>query len=185
MTLDNTGNPVIAGLLTQDGVNCRIAARWNGHAWVAGDCVIQWNGNNPIFSGTECGFYPSAYNHALTPLVTTNPNCTSNKGCYEVALTSPVNGETKRQSLIGFPFFRPTSWADVRFEVNGFAYSPSEAETNNFATKTLWKYNGSTYETYDDVTPGLTGKLSKMEGFWVRLLPGSTGKNVKLLIPLS
>lgn len=117
--------------------------------------------------------------------VTNNPNCTSPKGCYEVALTSTVSGETKRNNMIGFPFFRRTSWANVRFEVGTTSYKPHEAEASNIAAKTLWKYNGSTYETYDDVTPGLIGELSKMEGFWVRLLPNSTGKTVKLLLPLS
>jgi hypothetical protein len=122
-----------------------------------------------------------------TPVVSqaTNPNCTSSKGCYEVTLTSPVAGEASRANLVGFPFFRPASWANVRFEINGTAYTPSNADTGNFAAKTLWKYNGSGYQTFDDVTLGSVGTLSKMEGFWVKLLPASIGKTVKLLLPLS
>jgi len=122
-----------------------------------------------------------------TPVVsqTTNPNCTSSKGCYEVTLTPPVSGETSRANLVGFPFFRPASWANVRFQVGSTAYTPSAAETGNFAAKTLWKYNGSSYQTFDDVTLGSVGTLSKMEGFWVKLLPASIGQTVKLLLPLS
>jgi hypothetical protein len=63
-----------------------------------------------------------------TQVITSNTNCTSSKGCYEVTLTSPVNGEASRFNMVGYPFFRSASWADVRFEVNGAAYTPSAAQ---------------------------------------------------------
>jgi hypothetical protein len=65
-------------------------------------------------------------------LVTTNPNCRSTVGCYEITLTAPTSGVLYNQ--ISFPLPYPVGWWDVVVEVDGNAYTPSAA--NAFVNKT-------------------------------------------------
>lgn len=120
----------------------------------------------------------------------TNTHCTSSKGCYIVELTSPTSGSLYQ--LLGNPFINRVQWADVRFEVGGTvgdpatagtAYTPSAALTATIADKQFSTYDGSSYQTCDDVTGGCTAYVKPMQGFWIKLLSGSIGQTVKLLIP--
>jgi hypothetical protein len=126
----------------------------------------------------ESGTIPAT----ATPLVTTNANCPSTVGCYEIALTAPASG-ADRANLVSFPLPYPVLWSDVRFEVNGVADTPSEAQTADFARKTYYIWNGTSYASFDDSTAGLIGQLQPWQGIWVMVKPGASGKNPKLLIP--
>lgn len=112
-----------------------------------------------------------------------NPNCTSVKGCYIIDLTPPSTAGTSRYNLLGNPFINRVQWSAVRFEVAGVAYTPSAALTANLVDKQFATYNGSAYQTCDDVTGGCDAYIKPMQGFWVKLLAGSVGTTVKLLIP--
>lgn len=117
-----------------------------------------------------------------TPLTTGNANCPSPSGCFEVMLTPPDTNVSTRQNMAGHPFPFDVDWADVVVEVDGVAHTPSAADTAGLVSKTINKYNGSSYSPFDDTTPGMTGVLNTYDGFWVETLGGSAGKSVKLLI---
>ncbi len=117
--------------------------------------------------------------------VTLAQGCSDPEGCYEINLTPPENNETTRFNLVGHPGNVPVNWGGARFVVSGTVYSPNRAESNGYASKSIWKYNGNGYDTYDDNTPGMEGELNSHEGIWVQLLGDSSGETVKLLIPVN
>ncbi len=116
--------------------------------------------------------------------VTQSEGCAVAEGCYAIDLVLP-DSATTRYNMVGFPNNIDIDWSQARFLVNNtISYTPSEAETNSIASKMIWKWNGSSYDTYDDSTPGMLGTLSSHEGFWVQMLSGSFGEtSVQLLIP--
>lgn len=118
-----------------------------------------------------------------TPLVTANANCPSAGGCYELALVPDPAGATNRANLVSFPLPFPIGWWDARIEVDGVAYTPSAAELAGYVSKTYYVWNGSSYDSYDDVTAGATGMLQPWQGIWVMVLPNAVEHTVKLLIP--
>ncbi len=121
-----------------------------------------------------------------TPLVTSNNNCPSTAGCYEIPLFA-ASDSTARANLVNFPLPYPVGWWDVRVQVtaNGSTtvYTPSAAETAGYLQKTYYIWNGTSYDTFDDSTPGKLGVLQPWQSIWVKVLPGSSGKTVKLLVP--
>ncbi|MGX9727496.1 MAG: S8 family serine peptidase [Candidatus Electronema sp. VV] len=107
--------------------------------------------------------------------------------CFAIPLT-PSGADSWQ--IVGYPFTSPLNWADVRVATYDGAtwtqYTPSGAATANLMRKEYWRWNGSTYETKDDVTSGAVGVLQPQESFWVRILPGSSTLSAggfKLLIP--
>jgi hypothetical protein len=118
-----------------------------------------------------------------TPRDTTNSNCPSTNGCYEISLTAPEAGQPPRYNLISHVFSFEVNWEDVRYEVDGTVYTPGLAETAGFIEKEMWVYSGNGYDVYDDTTPGMEGTLVSQEGLWVAVLNGAAGKTVKLLVP--
>ena len=117
-----------------------------------------------------------------TPLITGNANCPSLAGCFEAMMMPPDTTGSTRQNMAGHPFPFDVNWADVIVEVDGVGYTPSAAETAGLVSKTIHKYNGSSYSPFDDITPAMQGVLTIHDGFWVETLGGSAGKTVKLLI---
>jgi hypothetical protein len=113
-----------------------------------------------------------------SPLISqvANPRCPSVNGCYELTLTSGINFYNMLGNALPFD----VDWADVRVDDGITAYSPSGAETENLMSKTFWIWNGSSYQTADDLTGGT---LRVMRSFFVKMLAGSSGKTLKLLIP--
>ncbi len=115
--------------------------------------------------------------------VTQEQGCASVNGCAAVQLGT-VSG-TSGYNLVGNPFPFDVDWAKVKVEVNVSGtptfYSPSAAETAGFLSKQIWIWNGTAYDTYDDVT--FIGNLLYFKSFWVKILPGASGKTVRLLIP--
>jgi len=120
-----------------------------------------------------------------TPVSISNPNCTSIKGCFEIELIPPGVAQPPLFNLIGHVFSSDIAWDSVRFEVDGVAYTPSQAEAAGFADKKMWLYNGNGYDVYDDATPGLEGTLVSQDGIWTAVHAGAAGKTVWLLIPAS
>ncbi len=64
-------------------------------------------------------------------------------------------------------------------------YSPSDAESAGYISKTYYSYNGSSYASYDDSTLGSLGTLQPQEAIWIRSLGSyaSAPDQLKLLIP--
>lgn len=123
-----------------------------------------------------------------------DPACTAIR-CVEIDLTSvsknfgapdndPNDGAGPfRYNMTGFVGNAPIDWADCRLIVDGTAYTPSAADTAEYANKQIWQYDAisGSYSTCDD-TMGVC-KLLPYEGFWIELQRLSKGKVVKLLIP--
>lgn len=117
-----------------------------------------------------------------TPTLTTgNSNCRSTVGCYEITLTAAPTGTGVLYNQISFPLPYPVAWWDVVVQVDGVPYTPSGA--NTYVNKTYWVWNGSSYKTYDDVTPGKIGILQPWQGLQVEVKAASRGHTVKLLFP--
>jgi len=137
------------------------------------------------------------------PAVTydTHPDCVASK-CVEIDLV-PVSldaNATLPDDLLGTGAYRnhlsgfvglkkPVDWADCRFIIDGQAYTPQEAEENNFASRQVWLYNphgsganNNGYTTCADNSPGGC-KLVPFKGFSVELHGPTKNKTVKLLIP--
>ncbi|MCW8925178.1 MAG: FG-GAP repeat protein, partial [Xanthomonadales bacterium] len=133
-----------------------------------------------IFS-YDGGFW-DAGNGGLTTF-TQDPACASPRGCFEIPLVNPADASSEHYNMVGHPGNIQTDWASVTVLVDGVPYTPYDAEANNFVSNTLWKYNGNGYDSYNDITPGMIGYLDTYDGFWVKVLGGSFGKTVKLLVP--
>ncbi len=108
--------------------------------------------------------------------------CMSTAGCYEITLTKPPTS-SGLYNLAGHPFAYDVDWADVRVVPNaGTAVTPSDAETAGSMSKTFHIWNGSSYDAYDDATPGMLGSLLANYGMWVKVKdPALT--SITLLIP--
>ncbi len=109
--------------------------------------------------------------------------------CFAIDLVIPPAGQN-RWNMVGHPLPYTVDWADVRIATfDGLfwtANSPSAAETKGFASKTYYSWNGSSYDPYDDSTPGSLGTLQPQDAIWVRSLSGSSildAGDLKLLIP--
>jgi len=122
----------------------------------------------------------------------TNSACTAGT-CVEIDLksvsldenTEDINGTGPyRYYMSGFTGKVPVDWADCRIIIDGTAFTPSDAETEDYISKTIWQYNssGDDYTTCDDTTPG-SCLLQPYKGFWIELHGPTKGKTVKLLIP--
>jgi hypothetical protein len=116
----------------------------------------------------------------------TSGTCASPTGCYEVSLTKPADSSSHRFVMVGHPGSRSANWSGVTLMVDGMAFTPYDAEFNNYLSKTIWKWNGASYDTWDDgTTPGMEGTLYSHEGFWVKVLGESFNASAapSLLIP--
>jgi hypothetical protein len=112
----------------------------------------------------------------------TKTGCMSTAGCYEITLTKPPTS-SGLYNLAGHPFAYDVDWADVRVVPNGgTAVTPSDAETAGAMSKTFHIWNGSSYDAYDDATPGMLGSLLADYGMWVKV-KDPTLTSITLLIP--
>lgn len=130
-----------------------------------------------------------------------HPDCVASK-CVEIDLV-PVSldsNATPPDDLLGTGPYRnhfsgfvglkkPVDWADCRFMIDDVAYTPKQAEDNNFASRQVWLYNpngsganNNGYTTCADNSPGGC-KLVPFKGFSVELRGPTKNKTVKLLIP--
>ena len=84
-----------------------------------------------------------------------------------------------RWNLVGHPFVVEIPWADSRFvDASGTEWTPSEAEAQGVASKSMYTWNGSAYQTWDDVTPGMLGTLGVFEGQWVKAFATATALRI-------
>ncbi|MCU7958938.1 MAG: hypothetical protein KZQ58_02865 [gamma proteobacterium symbiont of Bathyaustriella thionipta] len=114
--------------------------------------------------------------------VQVSADCTSPQGCYELPLSGNASA-LKR--MLGNPLPSQVAWAEVRLQVAGDAnspYTPTEAQAAGLMSNTYWTYNGNGYDSFEDAGPN-PGILSAAAGFWVEVLPASSGKDMKLLMP--
>ncbi len=97
-------------------------------------------------------------------------------GCFSESLTGSPAG---RWNMIGHPMAYTVNWADVRFvDDSGNEWTPSQAEAHGVASKNLYTWNGSAYQTWDDVTPGMLGTLGVFEGQWVKAYSTATALRI-------
>ncbi len=153
------------------------------------ESYIALNLNSSIFQGV--GYWlksisgsniPWDVDGVVTPVVN-SAACPSSHGCFEIPLIAPASAGLNRKNMIGHPFPDTVPWADVRIVVGTNVYTPAQAAANNILTNTIWKFNGSSYDAYDDATPGQIGMLNAYDGFWVEVLDGAISQTTKLLIP--
>ncbi len=114
-----------------------------------------------------------------------NSNCPSTEGCYEIPLVSPTTPGT-RTNLLGHALEEDVDWSKVLIEVDGtHTCTPAEAAGNNLIVNTVWDYNGTAYDQFNDVVPPETsgGSLKVTKGFWIKTSGGAVGKALKLLVP--
>jgi len=120
-------------------------------------------------------------------VVSVSGGCAVTQGCYEIPLTPPAGVETEQYNLVGHAFSGTIPWKDVRIKTTVgttvSVYTPSGALAADIMDKTIWKYNGNGYNSYDDVTAGKLGQLDAFDGFWVRTLPGASAVITTLLLP--
>ena len=100
-------------------------------------------------------------------------------GCYGISLTGTADG---RYNMIGHPMAYAVNWGDVRFvDDSGNEWTPSGAEAQGVASKTMYTWNGSAYQAWDDVTPGMLGTLGVFEGQWVKAFATATALRIPAL----
>ncbi len=100
----------------------------------------------------------------------------SEVGCFSEPLTGSSTG---RWNMIGHPMAYTVNWGDVRFvDDSGNEWTPSEAEAHGVASKDMYTWNGSAYQTWDDVTPGMLGTLGVFEGQWVKAYATATALRI-------
>ena len=108
--------------------------------------------------------------------------------CFAVDLTP--SSDSNIWQIIGHPFPYAVSWTDVRvasFDGSTWTqHTPSQAIAADLMEKEYWFWNGNSYNTKDDSTPGSIGALQPQESVWVQIKSGSSllsAGNFKLLIP--
>ena len=117
---------------------------------------------------------------ATTTDATQAQGCAVAAGCKAIGLYVAAN----RYNMIGNPFPYNVDWAQVRIEVDGTTIlTPTEAQTAGYLDKRIWIWNGNSYATFDDSTPGMIGNLKYFQSFWVKVLPGAVTHTLRLLIP--
>ncbi|UZR27136.1 FG-GAP repeat protein [Methylococcus mesophilus] len=185
-TFGDTGNSPYSNLATASyndtwGLYTRDAAA-NAYVFAGtGDAVAPGTGYW-IKSSANPANGSIVINGSATP-VTASAHCASANGCYAITLTSTASA-SGLMNLVGNPLPYSIDWASVRLLVDGTtAYTPSDAETNNLMSKSFWIWNGTSYDVYDDATPGMTGALQVFQSLFVKTLSGSNGHTLQLLIP--
>ena len=125
-------------------------------------------------TGADLDFAPDGVD---TPVNTSDPNCPSDLGCFEIDL---VEGDGK-YNLISHPFTHDVKWEDVRIVVNG---SLNCSDPYNFIEDAFWNYNGSSYDSFSSMIPMPGGGVFEAyKGYWVKMKSPSLGEDVRLLIP--
>ncbi len=146
-----------------------------------GNWLYSTNAGTLFLDGTATATVPCSTYNSSDPAAA--PDLVGN--CFAIDLT-PSSGSDIWQ-LIGNPFPYTVDWRNVRVaSYDGSTWTqstPSQAVTDNRMAKEYWFWNGS-YQTRDDVTPGLLGVLQPQESVWVQIKSGSSGlSGFKLLIP--
>ena len=129
--------------------------------------------------------------------VTLGGGCASANGCAVIPVTTP--GNVNRYNLVPNPFPYAVDWSKVRVRVGGSSgtvYSPCQAygitdgctgpaagpASPPVLSNQISIWNGTGYVYPTDLAPSL-GNLLYFKSFWVKVLPGASGKTIELLIP--
>lgn len=187
---DQYGDDLSVNEITATYGNQWISYKWNPTAQAYDGPQDE---NDPLELGIgNWNYSVNAGTLSLSGTATPTEDCSaygwSGQICHVIDLT-PSSG-TDIWQLVGHPFPYAVNWADVRVAVDGGSgwtvYTPSAAQTAGYVNKAYHTWNGSSYQTYDDSTPGSLGVLQPQEAIWLRILSGSSGLgagNFKLLIP--
>ncbi|MCZ7599563.1 MAG: hypothetical protein M5U09_20010 [Gammaproteobacteria bacterium] len=108
--------------------------------------------------------------------------CAASAGCIEIDLTEPAAGDSGQFQILARPFPGTIARKDVRVFDGVNVYTPNSAQGAQVLSKTLHKYNGSTYVAYDDVTVGMEGELLPSGGL-LGAHPENAPAGTRLLIP--
>jgi hypothetical protein len=119
------------------------------------------------------------------------PYCPSDNGCFEIDLTPPASGGDPLANMIGHPLPYGVDLAEVRVLITDIATGVSTLHTladaadpaNNYVSKTFYWHNGTSYESFDDTTPGMSGRMEGFKSVWIKVLNGAWNKTVKLIVP--
>lgn len=95
-----------------------------------------------------------------------------------------------RWNMIGHPYPLGTCWSDIRV-IDGpnlltldqadpligavRACDMNPPDPSCVMSRVMYKWNGSSYDTFDGTTPGMEGYLTDYDGLWVRSYKSSTG----------
>jgi hypothetical protein len=195
-------DPTSVDLQLREDLGGAYNVKWTSYNW---DAVNQqyhrMGANEPLVQGVGNWTYSTDNDTArmriagtATPVI----DCDSEYGfttgvagnlCFAVDLVIPAAGSTE-QNMIGHPFPYTVDWPDVRVAAGTTGswtlYTPSAAQTAGYIERTYHFYDGSSYQTRDDVTSGLIGVLHPQEAIWVRSInpaPAHGASTVRLLIP--
>ena len=133
--------------------------------------------------------YQAPTNGLLTMDGTTTPTdvtpaqgCASANGCKAITVTT-IKG-SNRYNLVGNPFAYPIDWSKVRVRVDNSALTltPVAANSAGYISNNVNIWNGTTYDSFNDVSP-TQGNLQYFKSFFVNVLPGAFGHTIELLIP--
>ena len=188
------GSNTVSDLLGDDLDVANYESRWTVFTRdEATDQYVKLGINDPLTQGEGIFLYSLDTglidtSGTATPLVN-SADCPSADGnCFEIPLVKPVDNLSQLPNMLGHPLPYPVNWANFRLRVSGDPDSPltpSGAEAKGFMRKQTYKYSGSAYVPFDDVTPGYDhGALGAFDGFWVRLLESSfDAGDMTLLVP--
>ncbi|MCI5192554.1 MAG: hypothetical protein D3915_05440, partial [Candidatus Electrothrix sp. AU1_5] len=193
-------NPPGAGIAAQygDDLSPAYATNWIGWKWdaTAQDYPPAMAAADPLVLGDGNWVYSKTAGRLnLEGTVTPTTDCAAYGGsgqCFAIDLAIPLAG-VNFWNMVGHPFPYAVNWADVQVAVSSDGgatwgtYSPSTAEIAGYVSKIYYRWNGNSYDSYDDSTPGSLGVLQPQESVWVRSLGSYSGpvpQKLKLLIPV-
>ena len=156
----------------------------------------QMAGTDPFVQGDGYWDYSLyAGNMRITGTPTPVEDCATYYGfsgdCFVIDLIIPV-ADGAEWNMLGHPFPYPVLWPDVRIaagngtlgSANWTLYAPDDAD--EYVASTYYRYTGSTYESFNDSTPGMIGTLQPQDGFWLQSVnpaPAHAHSHIRLLIP--
>ncbi len=75
-----------------------------------------------------------------------------------------------RPNLIGHPYDFSVSWVAAQFVVGSAVLSLDQAVSAGHVQRNYWIWNGTSYDAYDDQTPGMVRDLQPGDGIWIKVL---------------
>ncbi len=124
-------------------------------------------------TGSDLEFAPDG---ASTPLDTSDPNCPSTSGCFQIDIENTTAGHYE---LISHPLTADVNWKNIRVVVNGVVSCDY-----SHVLDTFWNHNGSGYDPLSSsIPPPDGGVFEAYKGYWVQVLAPGAGQDVALLVP--
>ncbi len=73
-------------------------------------------------------------------------------------------------NMVGHPYEFTVDWADVKVVYDAAEHTLADAEAAGKMVRTMYRWNGAAYSSFNGLTPGAMGTLSAWDGFWVEAL---------------